>query len=173
MTSAGLLVAVLANPPLTSGTRTSARVDLAARLLGYDECRIVNMFAGATRSTRDISETGASPEHWTSARPALIQALRRADAVLLAYGTEPPRAAARYHFRSQVEWLDLLLDESGADAWWVGGAPRHPSRWQRYTHRVWPDCTFPEALQSSLGLRAQGSGGPQARSAVRPRGQGE
>jgi hypothetical protein len=153
VTPGSILLAILANPPLTSGSRTSARVDLAAGLLGFSDSRIVNIFARSTRSTRDMSAVGVTSENWMVARSPLVGGLARADAVLLAYGMELPHGPARRHFLSQVDWLDQAIKESGKETWWVGGAPRHPSRWQRYTYRTHPRLLFPEALKASLTLR--------------------
>lgn len=49
--SSGTLLAVLTNPPLTDGTRTLRRVDLAAELLGFDQQRVANLFAVPSHAT--------------------------------------------------------------------------------------------------------------------------
>ena len=67
----GVLVAVLANPPLTTGTRTIRRVELAAELLGFSRAAVANLFALPSRATGEITEFGAGPEGWMSARSQL------------------------------------------------------------------------------------------------------
>ena len=70
--------------------------------------------------------------------------------MLLAYGTAEPSGEARAHHREQVRWLDEQIEERSLPTWWVGGAPRHPSRWQRYTWRELPGIEFRDALERSL-----------------------
>lgn len=148
--SPGTLAAVLSNPPLTSGARTLRRVSLAADLLGLARVEVANLFAGASHATREIGLLGAKDAGWLEARPQLCDALSHADAVLLAYGMAAPSGPAREHFRTQVDWLHARLSELALPVWWVGGAPRHPSRWQRWTHREHADLPFEVALGDSL-----------------------
>ena len=144
------LVAVLTNPPLTDGKRTMSRVALAAELLGYSEIAIANMFALPSLSTGAIDDLGATVDGWIAARGSLEANLAVAHGVLLAYGATSPSGTARVHFRDQVGWLYDRVEELSLPTWFVGDGPRHPSRWQRWTHRVHPDVPFEEALRRSL-----------------------
>ena len=38
--------------------------------------------------------------------------------------------------------------------WWVREAPRHPSRWQRYTLRQFPDVDYEQAIRHALQRRS-------------------
>lgn len=146
------LVAILANPPLTtSGRRTSDRVTLAAALLGCDSVRITNLFAASTSDVTQIPHVGQHSAHWVAARAELESRLDGADCVLLAWGVGEPSGPARHHHRAQVEWLRSRLATTGmASLWTIGGLPRHPSRWQRYTSRAHPGIQFRAALSASL-----------------------
>lgn len=144
------LLAILANPPLTQGTRTLRRVELAAALLGYERAHVVNLFALPSHATGEIAVLGAEEHGWLSARELLKPSLESAHGVLLAYGTTPPVGAARLHYRRQVEWLHGLIAECQLPTWYVGDGPRHPSRWQRWTYRAHPGVPFAEALRDSL-----------------------
>jgi len=141
------------NPPLTSGVRTSRRVELAGELLGFAEVTRANLFAKATRDSVELAQVGHCEDDWRIARDNLAIGLQTADAVLLAYGVTAPAEPARAHFKAQVSWLDLEIDARGLAVWQVGEAPRHPSRWQRYTYRVTPDLPFREALRRGLQKR--------------------
>lgn len=55
----GSLLAVLANPPLTAGDRTLRRVEMAAKLLGFAEVQIANLFAVPSHATGEIAVLGA------------------------------------------------------------------------------------------------------------------
>jgi len=142
-----ILVAVLSSPPLTTGERTRARVDLARELLGFDDVVLVNLIRVATHSTGDLSQVGRDLGVWLEARPAIAEAVAVADAALLGYGCTPPIGPARQHFKAQENWLAGLLDRLGVEVIMVGGQPRHPSRWQRWTSRRYPDIAFSEALR--------------------------
>ena len=144
------LVAVLCNPPLTAGVRTLHRVRLAAQLLSFEEVQVANLFALPSHSTNEIATLGASHEGWAAARTNLQASLDASDGVLLAYGCTSPTGPARHNLFAQVEWLSDLLGTLGRPAWQVGDAPRHPSRWQRWTCRAHPELTFPDALRASL-----------------------
>jgi hypothetical protein len=146
----GTLLAVLANPPATSGERSRARVALAADLLGFDDFVIENLFAISSHATGAIATLGATADGWLKARPALLASLADAAGVLFAYGTSAPTGAARTLFRDQVAWLDAVVVESGLPAWQVGDGARHPSRWQRWTSRAHPDQCFTHALDAAL-----------------------
>lgn len=155
MTSAArLLLVVGSNPPSqTSGQRTWGRVEQARVILGLEEARLVNLFAIPSYRSSEVSELGVEPDAWLAARTDLEVGLSSADGVLLAYGTRPPDGLARQYFREQVDWLDRRIDALGLPSWWVGGAPRHPSRWQRYTWREFPGMAYPDALRLALGKR--------------------
>lgn len=154
------LVAVLTNPPVSDGKRTLNRVALAAELLGYGEVSVANLFALPSQATRAIDELGATELGWVAARDRLVTSLSVADGVLLAYGATPPSGPARLHFRDQVAWLQNRVDELSVPTWIVGDGPRHPSRWQRWTHRVHPDLAFRDALRQSLApVRPDSVGG--------------
>lgn len=145
-----VLVAVLANPPLTSGARTIRRVELAAELLGFAGASIANLFALPSHATGAIAELGVGPEGWVAARPHLASQIRSAGGLLFAYGTTEPVGPARMHFRCQVAWAAAQVETRGVAAWRVGDGPRHPSRWQRWTSRAHPDLSFSAALALSL-----------------------
>lgn len=147
------LVVVASNPPTTSGTRTRARAELARALLGHDEVEIVNLFPHPSYRTGELAELGREPEPWLSARPGIEERLAGAAAAVLAYGVVAPSGPARVHFREQAAWVDGVLRAHGVPAWWVGGRPTHPSRWQRHTYRATPDLVFVEGLKVALEIR--------------------
>jgi hypothetical protein len=153
MTAAGKLLAICLNPPMAAGQRTRGRVQMAASALGYAQVEISNLFAFHTQNALQISAVGANEFGWRIAQFELANALGSADAVLLAYGMQPPSGPARAHFLAQVAWLEQMLTESPKPVWLVGGAPRHPSRWQRHTHRVAPSMPFESALREALNQR--------------------
>lgn len=145
------LVAVLASPPTTtSGDRTRNRLRLAANVLGFDRVGLVNLFGLATSTVLDISRLGTEASPWQVARPQIEEGLAVADGVLLGWGSTEPTGGARRHHRAQVSWLGCVLADRGLVAWTVGGTPRHPSRWQRYTARQFPGLIFGDALAKSL-----------------------
>ena len=145
-----ILLAVLSNPPTTPGKRTLARVQLACELLGYDGFAVANLFPIPSRSTRDINELGRDPKPWLDARDSLEEKLAAAGGLLLAYGLERPRGQAGHWHRQQVAWLTASIGERGLPRFWVGNAPRHPSRWQRCTSRRQPTLPFRDALALEL-----------------------
>jgi len=146
----GRLVAILANPPLTDGTRTLRRVELAAELLGFTDVGTANLFALPSHATGAIAELGATEKGWVQARPNLSTSISSAQGVLLAYGTRAPLGEARLHFRRQVAWLTEEIADRAVPVWHVGDGPRHPSRWHRWTHRTYPAIPFAEALRNSI-----------------------
>lgn len=151
MPASDLLLVIGSNPPSqTSGARTLARVEMARDVLGFEQVKLVNLFALPSYRSGGLSELGATPQGWLGARPEIEQALGVADVVLLAYGVGEPTGPARAHFREQVAWLNDQITSRDLPTWWVDGAPRHPSRWQRYTWRTYPDLPFPEGLRPSL-----------------------
>lgn len=149
----GHLLVVGSNPPTTSGLRTLNRADLARSILGFQSVEIGNLFGVATYRTGGITAVGVGHESWQVARLELGRRIARADGVLLAYGVTKPSGAARVHHDDQVDWLDAVLARRRLPVWWVGGAPRHPSRWQRYTYRQHPGVAFLDALARAMSLK--------------------
>lgn len=155
MARSGVLLVVGSNPPSqTSGERTLRRVEVARQILGFDEARLVNLFAMPSYRSSGLGELGGSPEGWLAARGALDHGIMVAEAVVLAYGTQIPSGPARPHFRDQVAWLEERIATQQLPTWWVGGAPRHPSRWHRHTSRHHHGLDFTDALRISLVKRA-------------------
>lgn len=146
----GELLAILANPPLTQGTRTLRRVELAADLLGFSQFSVANLFALPSYASGEIAVLGAEEDGWLTARELLESGLQTTHGVLLAYGARAPVGIARLHFGRQVEWLHGLIAERQLPSWHVGDGPRHPSRWQRWTHHMHPGVPFVEALRQSF-----------------------
>lgn len=151
---ARLMVCILANPPLTTGVRTLSRVELAGRQLGVDRVRVANLFALPSRAKGEINSLGSGKEGWLEARPGLAHEVDTADAVLLGYGATAPTGAARRHFKTQVAWLRSTVESRDLPLWWVGDGPRHPSRWQRWTSRAFPELEFEDAVHSAIGKNA-------------------
>lgn len=110
-----------------------------------------NLFSSPGRSVVEISTQGLSRAAWLAARPALGQVIEWSTDVLLAYGVSEPSGPAREHHREQVAWLLDGIASNGSVAHLVGGRPRHPSRWQRWTSRTHPDLEFVDALRLELG----------------------
>lgn len=94
-TSPEALLAILANPPLTGGTRTRRRVGTAASVLGYAEVDISNLFSIPSQATGCIKELGVAETGWLAAQADISDKLATATAVLLGYGTTAPTGAAR------------------------------------------------------------------------------
>lgn len=155
--SSKTLLVIGSNLPTTSGQRTLARAEQARHILNFERCEIANLFGLPTYRTSGVSVAGISPGGWLDARPGLAQALDRASAVLLAYGISKPSGEAAQHHEAQVQWLESEIGARGLPVWWVGGAPRHPSRWHRYTYRAHPETAFPDALVTALAIRASNS----------------
>lgn len=153
MESGGRLLVIGSNPPSqTSGDRTVRRADLARAHLRFAEVRLVNLFALASYRTGAVAALGADAGGWLAARGPLSDGLRQADGVLVAYGVQEPSGAARAHHRAQLRWLVDEVVSLDLPVWGVGGAPRHPSRWQRFTSRAYPGVPFPDALKLSLTI---------------------
>jgi len=152
------LLFILATPPVTSGSRTTARVDMASDIIGFSRPRVVNLFPIVTRSVTDISALGIEQDPWVVNRGALLDALGEANEVFLAYGVAEPSGPARVHHRSQVQWLHEQISQLELKTWTVGGRTRHPSRWQRYTSKIYPTLTFRDALKLSLQTEADNLG---------------
>lgn len=149
------LLVVGSNPPTTSGSRTLARAEQARSILEFDKVLIANLFSVRTYRTGAISSLGSKLQGWADARAALLEGLDQSSGVLLGYGVGRPAGKAAWHHDDQVQWLEMHLRSRELPVWWVGGAPRHPSRWQRYTSRAHPEDAFVIALKKSLQLRSQ------------------
>lgn len=145
-----MLLCVLANPPLTSGARTLSRVELACATLGFGEVRVENLFATPSRSANDISALGKSETGWTSARHQILETLGQSAGVLLAYGMAEPTGLARGRHREQVAWLQEVIAAQDIPVFQFGDGPRHPSRWHRWTSRVYQGLPFVEAMERSI-----------------------
>lgn len=144
------LSAILATPPLTSGGRTLARVEMARQVLGAERSIVANLYDVPTRDIGELATKGHDPAQWRRSRTALKQAVDLADVVMLAYGVSRPPAPVRSYHDEQVEWLNELFDRRSVPVLMVGGRPRHPSRWQRWTSRAHPGRPFREALTLEL-----------------------
>lgn len=123
---------------------------LAARVIGCGEVGVENLFPVPSKDVTELDTLGAGADCWLGARAGLLQAIRAADDVLLGWGCSEPCGEARLHHRLQVKWLTGALDSHSTQVWTVGGLPRHPSRWQRYTSRAHPGHLFTSALAASL-----------------------
>jgi hypothetical protein len=128
---------------------------MARKILGFDEVRVSNLIGIPTYRSGGLSDVATEQGIWLASRPALSDALFEASAVLLAYGLTPPTGPARHHFRQQVNWLEAEIKKLILPVYWVGGAPRHPSRWQRYTFRTFSGEAFLEALSKALVEREE------------------
>lgn len=145
------LAAVLnSQPSHSSGKLTLERVGMAGEILGAKNVSVCNLFGLATRSVLDVSSLGTDEHGWTQARSSILVSLDDATDVLLAFGVQEPTGKARSFFRAQIEWLGEMVADRGLRTWTVGGSPRHPSRWQRYTVRSFPDLSFADALAQSF-----------------------
>ncbi|WP_144836721.1 DUF1643 domain-containing protein [Kocuria rosea] len=144
------LLCILANPPLGSGERTRARLERAREILGFEAVVIGNLFAIPSKNVTDISSLGRDAAGWTEARAALEPAIAVCDGALLAYGLAEPSGVARFHHRGQVDMVMQKLGDAGCPTFQVGDGPRHPSRWQRWTAKNYPELTFPTALRLAI-----------------------
>jgi len=115
-------------------------------MLGFTSVAVANLFGIPTYRTGGITAAGTEPPGWLSARTDLGDAIRQANAVVLAYGCQEPAGSARAHFRDQLVWLHRMIDDHELTTWMVDGRPRHPSRWHRHTYALHPHLTFAEAL---------------------------
>ena len=127
------LVAVLLNPPLTTGVASLRHVEAARQALVCDSVIVANLFATPTRSVEDINVVGKTACGWTQAREQLQLAISNADLLLGAWGTSGLSGEALRMRKAQVSWLmQTAADEGLEELWTVGGTPRHPSRWHQY-----------------------------------------
>lgn len=156
------LLVVLASPPITAGTRTRSAVDIARLAIGAERADCVNLFSLPTQSVLDITSSGSTSAPWLEARPSILAGLATASRVLLAYGVSEPAGDSRMHHRDQLRWLRQMLKDHGmSKVLTFGGRARHPSRWQRYTSRAHPECSFADAVGKSLANVALSELGPQ------------
>lgn len=145
-----MLAVIGSNPATTSGLRTINRAKQACSLLGFETFSISNLLDVPTHRTGDISQVAKESSTWIEARAGLLATISQASGVLLAYGVEKPSGLPREHHVEQVAWLTHEIVGRGLPTWAVGGQPRHPSRWQRFTYRSHPGVDFETALARSL-----------------------
>ena len=131
--TAAVLLAVLMNPPLTTGERTRRQLAVSQKLLACETLVVENLFPLPSRSISDISSLGIDELPWLEARIPLREAISGASRILLGYGMTVPTGAARLHHLDQLSWLRSTMIELGhATAWQLGDGARHPSRWHQY-----------------------------------------
>ncbi|MDR6166187.1 hypothetical protein QE367_000391 [Microbacterium paludicola] len=150
MTTERLLAVICSNPATTSGVRTTNRAKQACTLLGYQTFEISNLLNIPTYRTGEVSHVAAERSAWVIARDGLSATISKSSGILLAYGIDKPSGLARLHHAEQVSWLEQEIAKRSLPTWAVGGEPRHPSRWQRFTHRSYPGTEFETALALSL-----------------------
>lgn len=127
------LLAILLNPPLTSGKASLRHVEAARLALNCEEVAVVNLFAMPTRSVEQINVIGADETGWLQAREPLQRAISGADLLLGAWGISGLTGEAARLRKAQVTWLQRTAMVQGLDhLWTVGGTPRHPSRWHQF-----------------------------------------
>lgn len=127
------LLAVLLNPPLTSGAASLRHVEAARKALGCSSLIVTNLFDTPTRSVEDINIVGAEEEGWIRAREHIRRSISGSDLLLGAWGISGLTGSAARMRTSQVSWLvQVALGEGLGHVWTVGGTPRHPSRWHQY-----------------------------------------
>lgn len=152
-----MLLAVLICPPTTSGSITKTRIESFCKILNIHNYRIANLLNVPGYRSSSISVNGTKLQDWLSAREQIIDSLSGVTHVLLGYGVSPPSGIAKHYFRMQTEWLSNLLAELPVQVYFVGDGPRHPSRWQRYTAKNFPQMSFVEALEASIHCVDKGS----------------
>lgn len=127
------LIAILLNPPLTTGAASLRHVDAARQALICNSVTVVNLFSIPTRSVEDINALGKGEGGWHQARGPILSALRSADVLLGGWGISGLNGDAARMRKCQVAWFAKAAMDEGLDKiWTVGGAPRHPSRWHQY-----------------------------------------
>lgn len=147
------LVAVLLNPPATTGgARSRNAVMRAADVLGYERAVIANLCAVPTPSVVELNSLGS--EGWDLARAELETVLANANALIAGWGVAGLTGAASERMREQVAWLSERAALVGISGFWmVGGEPRHPSRWHQYVsdkHGRTVGGTFEERIAQVL-----------------------
>lgn len=144
------LLAVLHNPPVGDGRITRSRTALAARILGHHSWGVVNVVVEKTQTSLEIGNLDLQAEWGAVEWMQLNFELAKADEVLLAYGLSAPIGPSRSPFRRRLSALHEALEHHGVPVVTLGGKPRHPSRWQRYTHKTHPGVPFDRAIAMSL-----------------------
>ena len=132
-----ILLAVLASPPTTSGTRTITKVREAATLLGCDAIRVENLCSLPANNLRALTATAVNSGPWLDARAGLTAGLQTADLVLAGWGLDCLSGPARLRRAEQLAWVRSKSIQQGRERFWtIGGQPRHPSRWHQYVSDV-------------------------------------
>lgn len=149
-----ILVALLASPPTTDGTRTTSRLARALPIVGCDRLQIANLYSEPARDLPALNHQAAAPDGWIAARPDLAAALQGADELLVGWGLLRLSGRARDHRVSQIRWLIREAHRAGhSHCWAVGSRPRHPSRWHQYVsdrHGRTSTGTFEQRLAEVL-----------------------
>ena len=156
------LLAAPTNSPLTTGTRTLRRTALAAERPGCAQVHVISPFAVPSHATGEVAALGLEEAGWMSAREAILTRLMASHGMLLAYGATAPTEPARHHFRRQADWMHGGVAHHNLPSSQVVDGPRHPCRWQRWTHLARPGVPFVEGLRASpvKSLRRFGPGRP-------------
>jgi hypothetical protein len=96
------LCAVLMNPPLEGGGRSTNRNLEAARCcLDCESVEVANLLSTPSKNFDAIARVGRELDRWEESRPALKEALERADVVLLGWGVGGIDGAARSLLQSR------------------------------------------------------------------------
>jgi hypothetical protein len=148
----GILCALLACPPTTSGTRTVNALAVASRCLQLPTVSIANLLCVPARDTSAMSKAGIRAAAWDESRAELASAVGQAEVLIAAWGVGPLTGPARQHQRVQIAWLMQTAQASGhAYVWTMGGQPRHPSRWHQFASdrhgRTAPDSAATSASE--------------------------
>jgi hypothetical protein len=126
------VLAVLASPPTTSGTRTLNMLKQGMLALGASRLLVANLCVRAAADLPALTNA-TDPSDWAAAQPDLCEGLGKADALLGAWGLFPLSGEARQYRAQQLHWLRLMAEAQGhTRAWALGAEPRHPSRWHQY-----------------------------------------
>lgn len=159
------LLAVLASPPTTAGTRTLNQVRVAAVILDCQHVRVVNLFPVPTRDVPAISASGSDREVWLAGRAEVSAAFRDADAVVAGWGVTAPVGPARGFMREQVAWFTGAAHDAGFPRCGRLGASRGTLR---AGTGMWPTGTAGSHLAARLNVwRRCSSRCPWAPSPVR------
>lgn len=126
------LAAILLNPPVTTGTRTSNAVARAGRALGYQQVLVVNLCSLPTRSVVELNATSSAAD-WARARDELASAIQHCSGILGGWGISGLTGIARQARDDQLAWLRRTAVAADLEnIWMLDGSPRHPSRWHQY-----------------------------------------
>ena len=110
-----MLGALLLDPPIVGGVRTTHHLRVAADVLDCDRVEIANLFSIATRDVAAINEVGRSGDGWTAAQPHLNQVIQASDHLLEGWGVRGLAGPATQHKRTQLEYLDACARDIGKD----------------------------------------------------------